>query len=927
MTLRAENLTITGKVIDFDDRSPLIGTTIILFPVHDSSHKMGTTTDPDGVFKLENIPSGRYQIRLGFMGYRSMEFKFMTDRNPKDLGILKLKQDTLKMQDVNVEVQRVYVEQSQDTTHYNATSYKTNPDASAEDLVTKMPGITVESNTVKAHGEEVKQVLVDGKPFFDQDPIVALKNFPADVISQVQVFDKLSDQAQFTGFDDGQSSKTMNIVTKPDRTNGQFGKIYGGYGQDNRYQSGGNLNFFKGSQRISLILLSNNINQQNFSIEDLMGVLSSSGRSSSGRDDHSSSRSGDSPRSGGRGGNEASNFLVGPQSGTSTTHAVGINYTQSIKKKLELNGSYFFNYANNENKSRLMRNYFMLDSVEQAYSEEDYSDSWNDNHRLNFKAELKIDSTQSFILNPRLSYQENESESWLLGRNIGQLLQPMNQTETSMDKVNEGYRLSNSALYRRKLNKPGRTVSLIVSSDLNNKDNYTTLSSQNNYYSIIDSIYHFSQATPTLTDGYSLGANLSYTEPLSRNSQLQFNYNPIFTHSQTDKQNYYFDSLTNLYTTMDTSLSNIYAQNQKNYQVGLNYRFRSENSNLMVGSSFQKSRISGEQTFPYSYQIDKDYTNLLPGFMLNHKFNDQINLRWFYRTSTNPPSVSQLQDVIDNSNPLQLVYGNPDLKQEFRHSTMMRLSLVNFDKTKSMFLIIFGSMTQDYIGTMTLLSDSDTTHYKGITLPTGTQLTQPINLSDSYSLRSFLTYGRPLGFISSNLNLNGGLSYSLKPGQLNTQNYKTETYTTTLGTAINSTISENFDFSIGYTANFNKVKKEINQSDNSDYFSHTVITRFNLIFPGNWVLRSDLIHTLYNGLGEDYDQSYNLWNVSLGKKFLPSRALELSLSIFDILGQNSSISRTIADYYVEDTQNQVIERYIMVLLTYKIQNFNRFNRG
>ncbi|MBP7462056.1 MAG: outer membrane beta-barrel protein, partial [Candidatus Delongbacteria bacterium] len=651
----------------------------------------------------------------------------------------------------------------------------------------------------------------------------------------------------------------------------------------------------------------------------LMGVMNSSGRRSTGR-----MGGGEGPRGGG---SDAREFLIGAQSGISTTHALGLNYTESLKEKLELSGNYFFNYSNNENNEITSRNYFSLDTIDQYYAENDNSDSWNYNHRLNFKAELKIDSSRSLMINPRLSYQDNESESWLLGQNFGTLQKLLNQTETSTEKDNHGYRFSNSALWRQKLNKTGRTISLMLNTELNNRDTDTYLTSTNHYFSILDSIYHYSQSTPSVSDGYTHSASLNYTEPLSLNSQLQLNITPSIIRNQTDKQNYYLDTLTHQYSLLDTSLSNIYVQKQKSYQLGMSYRLRTQKSSLMIGINFQQSRISGDQTFPYRYEVEKDYTNWLPGLMLRRRFNDQVNLTWFYRTSTNSPSVSQLQDVIDNSNPLQLSCGNPDLKQEYRHNTMLRLSLLNSDKTKSLFLILFGSLTHHYIGTMTMLSSSDTTRYQGISLPSGTQLSKPINLSDSYSLRSFLNYGRPLGFINSNLNLTGGFSYARNPGQLNLKNYHTTTTTTTLGLAMNSNISENFDFSIGYTANFNHVKKEIEESDNNDYFSHYVTGRFNLIFPGNWVFRSDLTHTLYDGLGEDYDQSYNLWNISLGKKFLPSRALELSVTFFDILGENSSISRNNSDYYVEDIRNQVIERYVMLLLSYKIQNFNRSDRG
>ena len=279
--LRAQTFTINGKLID-EDKQPAIGSSVFLLKT-DSSFIKGTATDVEGQFNLENINSDNYILKILSLGYKPL-FKSIQIKN-QDLIIptITLKQNLTNLKEVTVEAQQALATQNGDTTSFKANAYKVNKDATAEDLVSKMPGVTVVDGKVQAQGEEVKQVLVDGKRFFGDDANAVLKNLPAEVIDKVQVFDKKSDQSQFTGFDDGNASKTINIVTKAQFKNGVFGKVYGGYGYEDKFKGGGTVNIFKGDRRITVLAQANNINEQNFSSEDLVGVSSSSSGGGGGR--------------------------------------------------------------------------------------------------------------------------------------------------------------------------------------------------------------------------------------------------------------------------------------------------------------------------------------------------------------------------------------------------------------------------------------------------------------------------------------------------------------------------------------------------------------------------------------------------------------------------------------------------------------------
>jgi len=292
---------VKGKLLDLIDNTPLSGATVKLTRVSDTTEKFSALSDSKGVFEFNNIPRDSFMLLVSSIGYENFkQFVSVTDSIPDvDLGALSVPKQSKQLGEVTVTAKTPPTQQKGDTIQYNASQFKVNPDANAEDMIKKMPGITVDKGTVTAQGEQVKKVTIDGREFFGDDATAALRNMPAEVIDKIQVFDRLSDQAQFTGFDDGNTAKAINIVTKANMRNGQFGRMYVAYGTDNRYAAGGNVSFFNGNRRISIVALANNINQQNFAAQDLLGVTSNSNRGGGGGQ---RGGGGGGPRGGGGGG-------------------------------------------------------------------------------------------------------------------------------------------------------------------------------------------------------------------------------------------------------------------------------------------------------------------------------------------------------------------------------------------------------------------------------------------------------------------------------------------------------------------------------------------------------------------------------------------------------------------------------------------------
>jgi hypothetical protein len=893
--LYAQTSQISGRIVD-NDKLPIPGVNVIVTSVSDSTKQFIAVTGKEGYFKVTGLQKGNYRFKATFLGYRNINRILNYDGSGLNMGQLSMKEKVTNIAEVQINGYIPPAVQKGDTSEMRADAVKVNRDATTEDLVKKMPGITNDNGTIKSQGEEIKKVLVDGKPFFGDDPSLALKNLPAEVVDKVQVFNKMSDQAQLTGFDDGNSVRTMNIITKQDRRNGLFGKLYAGSDFKDKYMAGGNLNYFKGDQRFTILGLTNNVNQQNFAAQDLFGS------------------------GGGRG---MGSFMVGPQSGITKTNSIGLNYSGSIGKKLTLSGSYFFNNTRTNSTEDINREYIQQDYSNKSYSESSNTLKKNYNHRLNLRLEYAIDSLNTLIMVPSLSFQTNNSDVKDLKTTIltnGGSIISSQQTGTDLN----GYSLSNQLIFRHKFAKAGRSVSLGVTTSANKKNsdntnNYTTIESQ-------DTI-PVSQYTDGKVDGYTVSSNLAYTEPVGKRGIIQLAYNTSYTKNNTDKETYNLDA-TGLAQERIDSLSNVYNNHYITNRGGVSYRYRNQGFNLALGVDYQRADLTGHQTYPSSTEVRKTFDNFLPNMMLNYKISQKTNLRVFYRASTNAPSISQLQNVIDNSNSLILSTGNPNLKQEYSHNIFGRFSTANPTNATNFFLMFGGGYTLNNIGTQTITAKKDTLIQDvNVLLKQGIQLSRPVNLDHSWNFNTMGSYGFPIPLIKSNLNLMSGFTYTITPGYVGEELNRSKSSSITNGLVLSSNVSEDVDFTVSYNSNYNMVRNTIQNQSKTTYWYQTAGLSFNWVIWNGIVLRNDVTGQFNRGLSSNtYNQNYVLWNASLAKKLFKSQKGEIKLSLYDILNQNKDISRTVNAQYIQDSRSNVLKQYVLLTFTYTFREFGQQGR-
>jgi hypothetical protein len=915
----AQPLSIQGTVIEAGSEKPLINANVVLLSLPDSSAVRGAVTQRDGGFILDRIRPGQYLVKITYIGYRLVILPVVLDRKPLDFGDIPMREISIPIDEVEVTGKAPLATLKGDTSEFHAQAYKLNPDASAEDLVRKMPGFVVTDDKVQAQGEDVGEVQVDSKPFFSNDPRAALRNIPAEMIDRIQVFDKQSEQAQFSGFKDGNETKTINIVSRSNMRNAQFGKVYGGYGENDYYRSGASLNLFNGEQRWTILAMSNNVNEQNFASEDLLGVMSASGRGFRGPGGGGGRGGGRPPGGGAPGmGGDVNDFLVNTQNGIATTHAFGLNYIDKWGSDVDVSGNYFFNYSDNTAGTSLFRDYVLPDAAGQAYAEQEDASTTNMNHRLNMRVDWTIDSVNSVLIRPRLSVQQNEGQSFTLA-NTTLDGADLNNSATQFASDLSGLTFSNELLYRRKFETPGRSFSWEIENEYSRNSGDNTLYSDYNTFGRVTTADTLDQRSDLLKSGWSVGSSIRYTEPLTEEAQIMLRHDASYSDNTSDKKTWDRAALFGS-DELNNTLSNEFANQYLTQSASAGLRYEKGDIDLIASFGYQWATLQNDQRYPYEAELERNFGNMVPFGRLRWKFAQNKDLSIFYRSRTSPPSVDQLQDVVDNSNPTLLSIGNPALDQSAMHFAGMRYSSTDIENSAYFFVFAAASTTDDYIGTNSVLASRDTTVF-GVPLAAGTQISRPENLSGQYSLRSFMTYGRPVPFLRSNLNLNLTGSATSTPGLINGQENESFSQTAGLGAVLSSNISPDFDFTLSTDANYNWIQNSVQADFNTEYFSQTTRLRFNWIMWGGFVFNTDLAHQYYNGLSDTYDDDFLLWNISIGKKIFPNDRGEIRLTLYDVLGQNKSITRSVTDVYIEDARSNVIQRYVLLSFTWNLRHF------
>lgn len=908
-----KNGSVSGKLIDTAINKPIAGATITVLDKKDSSLVSFTMTANDGSFEIKGIPEGAYRLLITHVNYHNSNKIFSVTSADKNaaLGTLVMTDLTKTMTEVEVTAEAPPVTLLNDTIQYNAGSFKVQPNANVEQLLKKMPGIKVEKDgSIKAQGEKVAKVLVDGKEFFGSDPKVATKNLPADAIDKVQVYDKQSDQAQLTGFEDGNYEKTINLKLKKDKKKGMFGKVNAGVGTKERYEGKFNVNSFKGARQFSAIGLGNNDNAEGFSFMDILNFTGELRRMQSGGGNINLSVSGDDAA--------AMGMNPGGNSGINTAWAGGLNYNNIIGTKADLQSNYFYNRFNPKQESHIQRQNFIPGSYN-FYNEDAFTDNLNNSHRLNANLLYQVDSFNSIRIIPSFNYQQTDNRSQRNYKTLTAAGLTTNEGFSNARNSNGGYNFRNEISWRKKFARRGRTFSLNLQTSLNNSDGDGSLYSINDFYkpdgSLLkkDTLNQQSETEASLR-GYT--ARAVYTEPLFKRSLLEASISRSYTKSVAEKITQDFNKQSGKFDLHNKSLSSNFENVYAYTNAGLRFRTQKKKYNYAVGLAFQQADLKGKIISGTTDSLlKKTFTNLLPSARFQYNISKFKSFAVNYNASTNQPGMSQLQPVPDNSNVFNIKEGNPDLKQEYNHTITGNLNLVSPFKNRNLFLFFNAQFTKNKI------TNYDTLDQLGV------KRSRPVNVNGVYNIGGQISYSRPIRFLKGTVEIAGSARLARTKQFINGFGNNIKTFSFGPSIRFDMSPTNKLNLAVGTDINTNQSIYSLQSALNNTYLSQEYNASIDWELPKRFFFSTDFAYIINSQRSAGFNYKVPLWNASISKQMLKFNRGELKLAVKDLLNKNIGISRSSNSNYIEDARVLTLRRFFMLSFTYSLSKVGLNNGG
>lgn len=923
---------VSGTLVSGTDQSPLSGASVRLMRDNaDSTFVAATSAGRDGSFRLGGVARGKYLVSFSFLGYETLTRRVtMADKNI-DMGRVTMAESSILLQETTVVGVKTEIVVKEDTIEYNADSYRTQPNAVVEDLLKRLPGVEVDSEgKITANGKEITKILVDGEEFFSDDPKVATKNLPVNIVDKLQVIDRKSDLARLTGVDDGEDETVINLTVKKGMKNGWFGNATAGYGTDDRYSGNFMVNYFKDKNQFSILGSANNTNEMGFT-------------------DRGASRF---TRFGGR-------------NGISTTQSIGVNFAVGTEEKLRVGGDVFYSHSDRDSRNSSNRQYLFPDSTS-YYDEAGSSRDRGHNISGNFRLKWEIDSFSTFEFRPRFSVSFSDSESAdSSATRAGDAARSLVNRSLS-NKLNDGtsYEMSGRIVFNHKFRShPGRSYSASLNYQFSDTKEDGSTYTDNTYFLVPDENETIDQIYDNHQWSNSIQGRLTWTEPLGnvKNARfLTFSYNGQYRFNNADKYVYDLVEATSAATTANSALmsmlrdpafkrrvveeygslawtnptmlrqivedelqpelneeqSNRFRNNYFNQSLQVGFKQVRDNYNLDVGAMVNASMSSSEDLINPDRNIATRWVwNVAPYARIRFKMSQSRSLSFDYRARTTQPSLTQLQPVADVSNPLRIVVGNPDLAPTFTQRVNLRYSDFDQDRQRSIMAMANVQFANNSIISTTDY-DSQTggqvTTYENVNGVWSGNLMGMIsmpfrNKSWYFSSMGAVRYSNTVGYNNGLYNRSGSLSVNLSPGiRFNTD-------------AVQLELRPNYNVQITH----NTVQSQ------NDRTIHSYGGMFNGAYytPFGLVLNTDLTYSGTQGYSQGYDSDQWLWNVSLSYQFLKNKAATITAKVYDLLHQKQNISRTINASYIEDSEYNSVTRYVMLSFTYRFTTFGSGGSG
>ncbi|HMI77808.1 MAG TPA: outer membrane beta-barrel family protein, partial [Ferruginibacter sp.] len=889
-----------GQLADTLQKQLIADATVSLVNAKDSSLVAFSRTDSLGRFSFRQLNPGRYRLSASQVNFHPKWKNFEADGDI-DLGNIYMR-DKSMMEEVTVTAQRPPVVVNGDTLEFNAEAFKTKPNAVVEDMLKKMPGVEVDRDgTIRVNGKRISRVLVNGKDFFNGDPKMATRNLSADAIDKVQVFDKQSDQSEFTGIDDGNKTPTINLQLKKAKKNAAFGKASLAAGTKDRYDAQFNINKFNGNQQLSAIGMANNTNRQGFSIMDMLNFSGQAKKMMSGGGARVIINTGNDDEFG------LPVAGINNNQGITQTIAGGLNYNDTWKKKTEVNASYFYNNLTLDNTRNTNRRN-ILPGNNFTYLQNSSTNNRSNSNRFNFSVDHKIDSFNSVKLSSVFGYQkgsgtkESDYESFVPNDKM------LNNGFSNTSNTTEGYTTNSELLYRHKFKKKGRTFSLTGSMQYNDSRARGTQNAINNFFSngVIDQRDTLDQVTRLNSTTQSYAVNASYTEPLSKRSLLELKGFYNTNKGDLDRKAYDYNKNSGKHDMMNNILSNAFESNYDYMGGGVSMRAQQKKYGYSLGANLQYAQLNSHLK-ERAFRVRQSFTNLLPAANFNYNFTKMKSFRIDYSTSTSQPTARQLQPVQDMSDPLNITSGNPSLEQSYVHNASLQFFNANPSQQRNLFVFLNYTALQNAIVNSDVINSS------------GARTSTPVNANGVYSINGNIDRGFRLKKINTRIGFGLNTSYNCAVNFINGDRNKTTNLA--VGPRVSASYGYKEILAINAEARFsyNNARYSLQPPLNNNYWRQVYEVEATLNLPAGFTVNNEFTYSAFTGRSNGYNTRVALWNAAISKQVLKSKKGEIRLSAFDLLNQNIGVDRNGNTNYIEDVQYKTLQRYFTLGFTYSLQ--------
>ena len=886
---------IKGTLIAEDTKKPLESATIYLERVKDSSVVTYTISDKNGNFKIE---SSTYDKSLNFyvsyIGYATYFKKINIDKENIDLKAISLELDN-QLGEVLVK-STAPITIKKDTLEFNVKSFKTKKDANVEDLLKQLPGVEVdEEGKITVNGKSVNKILVNGKPFFGDDPTITTKNLTKDIIEKIQIVDTKTKSEEFTGEEGDKENKTINLTIKEENNKGVFGRVSAGGGTDKRYELAGMVNVFDNDRRVSVLAGANNTNTPGFSFGEISKMFGNGGGVSF---------------------NSNGSFSIGGRSfgggeGITTSQNAGLNYADVIGEKTDLSADYFFSSSNSENKSSSQRETILSDSRFFTNSNSK-SDNDTDNHSFNLEFEIKTDSTFQISIEPSFGYSKSRTRYNSNEETLDENLLLTNQSEVNSDVESFARRFSNEISITKRFGNRGAFIKAELETTVNQQESDDFLDSATEVFGTNPETIDRNQFTEGENNSYGVSTALSYRLPLiTKKFFLNFKYKYARDKDNNRESTFDYNNSTQDFTDFNTDLSTDFQYTDYRSIPGFGLSYRGEKFSTSFDIGYNIRTLKNEDLLRPQFNVERDFENIEANSYISYTFSPKASIYVNYWLENQPPALRQLQAFEDVSNPLQTIIGNPNLEPSNNHSFYAGYN--GFDWQKR---------TGFYVGVNASISDNQVVSKTFVDPETLKRTTTYVNVDGNYNIGSWVNYNKDFKVdtlrtiklkvrasynTSERINFNNDVKYASKINRISPR------------IGLDFIWDKVLEFKPYYQLSFTNNAYDIAAFEDREFTSHNAGVRTATFLPKNFEWRNDINFNYNPNVADGFQKSAWFWNSTLAYSVFNDKAI-ITLKVYDLLNQNTNARRIATQDYIEDKQSTVLRQYFMVSLSYKFNS-------